>query len=45
MKEMVEEYGMVAIGICAILVLIGILPKLKAMYLNMGELFLNSIGG
>ena len=45
MKEMVEEYGMTAIAVYIILILISILPKLKLMYLLGGELFLNSIGG
>lgn len=45
MKEVMEEYGMAMIVIAMIMVVIGVIPKLRCIYLVGAEIFLNSIGG
>lgn len=45
MKEMMEEYGMTVMAIAMIMVVIGVIPKLKCIYLVGAEIFLNAIGG
>ncbi|MBQ2801172.1 MAG: hypothetical protein IJF03_07270 [Lachnospiraceae bacterium] len=45
MKEVLEEYGGIIIAIVAVGVLVGYLPKLKWVYVTVGKVFLDSIGG
>lgn len=45
MKEMMEEYGMTVMAVIMIMVVIGVIPKLKYIYLVGAEIFLNAIGG
>lgn len=45
MKELMEEYGMMAVSLMALGILIGLIPKLRSEYMVIGEIFLNGIGG
>ncbi|MDE6313255.1 MAG: hypothetical protein K2M46_06475 [Lachnospiraceae bacterium] len=45
MKELVEEYGMLAVAVLALGVLIGLIPRLRYGYLLVEQLFLGGIGG
>ena len=45
MKEVLEEYGGIIVAIVAVGVLARYLPKLKGVYVMIGKVFLDSIGG
>lgn len=45
MKEVLEEYGGIIVAVVAICGVLLYLPKLKWVYVTIGNAFLNSIGG
>lgn len=45
MKEILEEYGGIIIAVVAVGAVAGYLAKLKLVYITVGKVFLDSIGG